>query len=168
MKTRLTPRAPRAYQPSFADRARRYCLAGMKDKEVAKQLNVPLATLREWCETVPEFEDALGEGRGLGDGNIADGQYRLGIGCNHPAVRIFMPAGASDPIYAYYTRHYPPDGPTGRFWLAKRRPQDWGDNVETKAVYEDDSSKFPDGRLEAIADSGDSEEGPPDTEDDPC
>jgi hypothetical protein len=32
-----------------------------------------------------------------------------GVDYTYPAVKIFMPAGATKPIYAYYEEHVPPD-----------------------------------------------------------
>jgi hypothetical protein len=48
-------------------------------------------------------------------------------GYSHPAVKIFMPAGASEPVYAPYTQHYPPDANAALRWLMNRQPERWRD-----------------------------------------
>jgi hypothetical protein len=42
-------------------------------------------------------------------------------------VKIFMPTGASEPIYAPYTEHYPPDTAAAIWWLKNRQPKLWRD-----------------------------------------
>jgi hypothetical protein len=160
MQTTEPHSPPPSYQPHFADKARRFCLLGMTDEELAREFRVTLETLMEWRQSVPSFEDNIWEGRRLADGNMADGLYRLGIGCSHDAVRIFMPAGAKEPVIVPYTRHYPPDGPTGRYWLNNRRSRDWRAKVEVKAAQENDTLEYSDGELTAIV-AQDSGEGPP-------
>jgi hypothetical protein len=108
MKTTQPHSPPASWQPHFADQARKFCLLGLTDEELAREFRVPLETLREWRETVPSFEANIREGRRLGDANIADGLYRRAFGCSHDAVRISMPAGAEEPVIVPYSRHYPP------------------------------------------------------------
>jgi hypothetical protein len=40
---------------------------------------------------------------------------------------MFMPAGASEPVYAPYTQHYPPDTNAALRWLMNRQPERWRD-----------------------------------------
>ena len=157
--TTKTPCGPAAYQPHLAEKARYLCKLGMTDDELASQFSIPLATLLEWQDAIPEFAEALWEGRALGDGKIADGLYRRGVGASHEAVRIFLPAGAEKAIEVPYTRHYPPETPACKFWLINRRPQNWSDKVKIEAVRNDDEDKYSDGELEAII-SGDGGQAP--------
>jgi hypothetical protein len=46
------------------------------------------------------------------------------------AVKIFMPAGRSKPVYAPYTEHVPPDVTAGIFWMKNRDPAQWRDNQQ--------------------------------------
>jgi hypothetical protein len=41
-----------------------------------------------------------------------------------------MPAGASEPVYAPYTQHYPPDTKAALRWLMNRQPALWRDRQE--------------------------------------
>jgi len=51
-----------------------------------------------------------------------------------PAVKIFMPSGADEPVYAPYTEHAFADVNAGFRWLYNRHPEKWRDrrniNVE--------------------------------------
>jgi hypothetical protein len=77
---------------------------------------------------------------------VAESLYRRAIGYEHSAVKIFMPAGATEPVYAPYTEHYPPDTAASFIWLKNRRKQDWRDKSEL-VVTHDDLSKLSDAEL---------------------
>ena len=53
--------------------------------------------------------------------------YHKAIGYSYDAVKIFMPAGATEPVYAPYREHVPPDTTACIFWLKNRRQQEWRD-----------------------------------------
>jgi hypothetical protein len=42
-------------------------------------------------------------------------------GLVYDAVKIFMPAGAKQPVVVHYVEHMPPDVTAGIFWLTKSR-----------------------------------------------
>ncbi len=56
---------------------------------------------------------------------MAESLYRRGLGYEHLATKIFMPAGASEPVYAPYVEHYPPDTNAALAWLSRRQPDRW-------------------------------------------
>jgi hypothetical protein len=58
--------------------------------------------------------------------------YTRAVGYSYEAVKIFMPAGRSKPVYAPYTEHVPPDVTAGIYWTKNRMPDRWRDqqNVE--------------------------------------
>ena len=53
-------------------------------------------------------------------------------GYSYEAVKIFMPAGAKQPVVVHYTEHCPPDVGAAFIWLKNRDPERWRDvqNVE--------------------------------------
>jgi hypothetical protein len=52
------------------------------------------------------------------------------LGYRHEATKIFMPAGAKEPVYATYTQHHPPDTTAAFRWLQNRQPDKWRDRPE--------------------------------------
>src|SRR6266567_9586804 len=58
----------------------------------------------------------------------------LGAGYSHPAVKIFMPSGASEPVYVPYTQHYPPDTKAALRWLMNRQPDKWRDRQDVNVT----------------------------------
>lgn len=141
---------PASYRPDFAERACRLCKAGLTLDEIAAQFEIPLATLFEWKDSIPDFAEALRNGGAFADGDAADGLHRLTVGPSHPAVQIFMPSGATEPVYAPYLRHYPPVPRSCEFWLINRRPQNWQAKVEAKPAPSDDTKQYTDAELTRI------------------
>jgi hypothetical protein len=58
--------------------------------------------------------------------------YERANGYNYEAVKVFMPAGAKQPVVVHYTEHCPPDVGAAFIWLKNRDPERWRDvqNVE--------------------------------------
>ena len=53
--------------------------------------------------------------------------YERANGYNYDAVKIFMPAGSKQPVYAHYVEHCPPDVAAAFIWLKNRDPERWRD-----------------------------------------
>jgi hypothetical protein len=60
--------------------------------------------------------------------------YERANGYNYDAVKIFMPAGAKQPVVVHYVEHMPPDVTAGIFWLKNRDPQHWRDSQQLEHV----------------------------------
>src|SRR5216684_265993 len=81
--------------------------------------------LYAWKISYPEFRESITRGKIEADAHVAEALYRRACGYSHPAVKIFLPPGASEPIYAPYTKHYPPDTKAALAWLSRRQPGLW-------------------------------------------
>jgi hypothetical protein len=46
---------------------------------------------------------------------------------SYDAVKIFLPYGSKEPVYAPYVEHCPPDTVAAIFWLKNRNPAQWRD-----------------------------------------
>jgi hypothetical protein len=51
--------------------------------------------------------------------------YERPNGYSYDAVKIFMPAGAKQPVVVHYVENMPPDVTAGIFWLKNRDPENW-------------------------------------------
>jgi len=69
-------------------------------------------------------------GKVMADADVAEAHFHRAKGYSHEAVKIFMPAGAAEPVYAPYTEHYPPDERAARFWLMNRQRHLWTERRE--------------------------------------
>jgi hypothetical protein len=60
--------------------------------------------------------------------------YSRAVGYNYKGVKIFMPAGRAQPVYAKYIEHVPPDVTAGIFWMKNRDPQHGRDGQQLEHV----------------------------------
>ena len=122
---------PSKYRDEFADQAKKLCLLGATDEELASFFEVSRATISTWKIQHPAFLDALKAGKELADATIADSLYQRAKGYSHPDVHISNYQGVITvtPI----TKHYPPDPTSMIFWLKNRRPDLWREKREEGA-----------------------------------
>jgi hypothetical protein len=129
---------PSGYRPELAECGYQLSLLGLTDQELADVLGISCETLYAWKLSYPEFRESIRRGKIEADARVAEALYQRGCGYSHPAVKIFMPAGAEAPVYVPYVKHYPPDTKAALFWLRNRQPEKWRDrrgvNVETTVV----------------------------------
>jgi hypothetical protein len=53
-------------------------------------------------------------------------------GYNYEAVKVFMPAGAKQPVVVHYIEHCPPDVAAAFIWLKNRDPERWRDSQQVE------------------------------------
>jgi hypothetical protein len=58
--------------------------------------------------------------------------YERANGYNYDAVKVFMPAGAKQPVIVHYTEHCPPDVGAAFIWLKNRDPQHWRESLRER------------------------------------
>lgn len=103
---------------------------GLTIPQLAETLDVAPATLNNWMAQYPDFLEAIKEARQFADETVEASLFQRATGYSHEAVKIFMPAGASEPVYAPFIEHLPPDPTSMIFWLKNRKPKEWRDKVE--------------------------------------
>jgi hypothetical protein len=65
--------------------------------------------------------------KGEGGRGVERSLYERANGYNYPAVKVFMPAGATQPVIVHYEEHCPPDVGAAFIWLKNRDPEHWRD-----------------------------------------
>jgi len=121
---------PTKYQTDFARKAVKLCEAGFTDVEIADFFDVNPATITRWKHSHKEFCASLKAGKAPADDRVERSLYQRAIGYEQEEVKIFMPAGAIEPVYAKFTAKYAPDVTACIFWLKNRRPEQWRDRPE--------------------------------------
>lgn len=121
---------PTLYRAEYVEQAFKLCLLSATDEQLANFFGVVKSTLELWQTKHPKFSDAIARGKLRADAEIAHSLYHRGKGYSHNAVKIFMPAGAAEPVYAPYVEHYPPDTQAASLWLRNRQPRLWRDKTE--------------------------------------
>jgi hypothetical protein len=131
---------PSLYQPEYAVQAKKLALLGATDQEIADFFEVDVRTVYRWKHNHDEFCQALKAGKDIADDRVERSLYQKAIGYEQDEVKIFMPAGAAEPVYAPYRAKVAPDTTAGIFWLKNRRSAEWRDRQQidhTVAMSED-------------------------------
>ena len=89
--------------------------------------DVCLSAIQKWKRQREEFRNALKVGKAEADNRVERSLYERANGYSYDAVKIFMPAGAKEPVYAPYVEHMPPDVTACIFWMKNRMPERWRD-----------------------------------------
>lgn len=121
---------PTEYREAYAEGAAKLARLGATDAEIADFFKVDVRTIYRWKNTYEGFCQALKAGKDEADARVERSLYHRAIGYEQEAVKIFMPGGAGEPVYAPFTEKIAPDTTAAIFWLKNRRPEEWRDKRE--------------------------------------
>ena len=121
---------PSKFKPEFVKQAEKLCLLGATDQEIADFFEVEVRTIYRWKADNEAFCQALKAGKEVADERVERSLYQKAIGYEQDEVKIFMPSGAAEPVYAPFRAKVAPDTTAAIFWLKNRRSQDWRDKTE--------------------------------------
>jgi hypothetical protein len=122
-----------AYRPEFADQARKLCLLGATDAELASFFEVSETTINNWKHAHAAFLVSIQEGRVVADANVADSLYKRATGEYVQLEKLVKVKGddGKETFEAVRYRGYIPGDPNAAFrWLLNRRRQNWADKSE--------------------------------------
>jgi len=94
------------FREDFPDLARKLCLLGAIDRDLARVFEVSERTINNWKRQHPDFAAALKSGKAEADGAVAEALYRKAVKGEMTAIS---------------------------FWLRNRRPDLWRDGREPAA-----------------------------------
>lgn len=119
---------PTLYKPEYVEQAKKLCLLGATDRELADFFKVSEQTLNSWKTQHTGFLESLKVGKEQADQRVERSLYQRALGYSHPDVHVsnFQGAVTLTPII----KHYPPETTAGIFWLKNRRPEEWRDRIE--------------------------------------
>ena len=118
---------PSGYREEYAAQASKLCMLGATDDQIADFFEVSTRTIHRWKHEHPDFCHALKVGKEDADARVERSLYQKAVGYEQEEVKIFMPAGAEEPVYAPFTAKVAPDTTAAIFWLKNRRPKEWRD-----------------------------------------
>lgn len=102
-------------------------MLGATDQEMADFFEVDVRTLYRWKLEHDDFCQALKIAKETADSRVERSLYQRAIGYEQDEVKIFMPGGASEPVYAPFRAKIQPDTTAAIFWLKNRRKDLWRD-----------------------------------------
>jgi len=164
---------PPAYKSEYAVQAMKLSQLGATDQEMADFFEVDVRTIHRWKHDHDEFCHSLKAGKESADERVERSLYQRAVGYEQDEVKIFMPAGAAEPVYAPYRAKVAADTTAAIFWLKNRRSQEWRDvkhiDGKQEVTHRYDLDSLPTERLDELerilADASGSEggEGSPST-----
>jgi transposase len=121
---------PTDFNPEYVRQAEKLCALGATDEEIADFFGVQTRTIYRWKAAHPEFSQAIKTAKELADERVERSLYQRACGYETDAVKIFMPASASKPVYAEYKEKVAADTTAAIFWLKNRRKETWADTKD--------------------------------------
>ena len=112
---------PTTYKPENAEIARHACMLGATNETLAERFEVCRRTIDNWIATIPEFSDAVRQGREVADEAVVSALFARATGMEQKMTKVFCHRG--QPVTANYTVQLPPDVRACIFWLRNRRPE---------------------------------------------
>jgi hypothetical protein len=118
------------YREEFADQARKLCLLGATDKEIAEFFEVAESTINNWKLEHPAFLESIRAGKVKADADVAESLFKRATG---EFVQVEKLVKTDKGFEAMRIKQFIPGDPQAAFrWLMNRRRQDWTD----KQVFE--------------------------------
>lgn len=134
---------PPKYRAEFAEQARKLCLLGATDEDMAKFFEVAVSTISKWKIDHKAFSEAIKSGKQLADAAVADRLFKRATGYEHDAVKIVADAKTGAEHVVHYVERYPPDTTACIFWLKNRQPEKWRDKVQNEHTGKDGAPLAP-------------------------
>lgn len=122
---------PTKYKTEFAEQARKLCILGATDKQLADFFEVSESTINKWKLEFSDFSESLKMGKLIADAEVADKLYQRATGYSHPEVKVFNNQG--EIITHECVKHYAPDPTAAIFWLKNRQSDRWRDKQHVEA-----------------------------------
>lgn len=114
---------PTKYKAEYAEQARKLCLLGATDADLAEFFEVSEQTINAWKKAHKAFLESLKAGKRLADAEVAERLFQRAMGYSHPEEKVFNNQG--EIVTHQTTKHYPPDPTSMIFWLKNRDPERW-------------------------------------------
>ena len=128
---------PTKYQEAYAEQARKLCLLGYTDAELASFFEVSEATINNWKLERPEFLESIKKGKAVADGEVASTLFNRAIGYTAKEKREEKTADGFKEVDA--EKHVPGDVTAMIFWLKNRQKDKWREKQDVNHTSDDGS-----------------------------
>ena len=130
--------APKKYNKKYNEQARKLCLMGYTDAELADFFEVSVRSINNWKKDYPDFMHALKLGKELADAEVTASLYQKAIGYSCKETKIATTEGKITDEKEY-TKNYPPCPISIKYWLNNRQSTKWREKVEVEHGGDTDS-----------------------------
>lgn len=128
---------PTKYQEAYAEQARKLCLLGYTDSELAGFFEVSEATINNWKLEHLEFLESIKKGKAVADGDVASTLFNRAIGYTAKEKREEKTADGFKEVDA--EKHVPGDVTAMIFWLKNRQKDKWREKQDVNHTSDDGS-----------------------------
>lgn len=124
---------PTDYRQEYAEQARKLCLLGFTDKQLAVFFGVNESTINRWKQKYPEFCKSIKSGKVIADAQVTESLFKRATGIEVTEVEVRD--DGKKKVKRVTKRPIPPDTTAQIFWLKNRQPELWRDKptVENSA-----------------------------------
>tara|TARA_Y100000310_G_scaffold239895_1_gene243646 strand:- start:664 stop:1131 length:468 start_codon:yes stop_codon:yes gene_type:complete len=119
---------PTKYKPEYDEQARKLCLLGAIDTELADFFNVVESTIHKWKLEFPSFSESLNKGKLIANANVAAALYGRAIGYDYEEVKTETSADGKKVTVT--TKKQASDTTACIFFLKNRDPNRWREKQE--------------------------------------
>lgn len=116
---------PTEYRQEYAEQARKLCLLGYTDKQLADFFEVNESTITRWKQKYPKFRTSIKKGKVVADAQVVDSLYNRALGMEVEEVEVR--GDGDNEVKRVTKKHIPPDTTAQIFWLKNRQPELWRD-----------------------------------------
>jgi hypothetical protein len=117
---------PSTFRPEYVEQAKKLCLLGATDEDIADFFNVTMQCINQWKHRYPELFESLKLGKAEANTRTEKSLYMRANGFHYDAVKIFCSKDGKV-TKVPYRKYVIPDVTAGIFWLKNRDPEQWRD-----------------------------------------
>ncbi|MFV4760070.1 terminase [Citrobacter freundii] len=128
---------PTKYQEAYAEQARKLCLLGYTDAELADFFEVSEATINNWKLEHSEFLESIKKGKSVADADVASNLFHRAMGYTAKEKREEKTADGFKEVDA--EKHVPGDVTAMIFWLKNRQKDKWREKQDVNHTSDDGS-----------------------------
>ncbi|NUF49512.1 terminase [Gilliamella sp. ESL0250] len=139
---------PTNYREEYAEQARKLCLLGYTDKQLADFFNVSEQTINTWKTKHPQFLESIKKGKEIADVDVVESLYKRAIGIEYEEVEL--KTDGKNKSKRVIKKLIPPDTTAQIFWLKNRQPHKWRDKQEIDHQSSDGSMSSKPTRIELV------------------
>ncbi|PIT61650.1 terminase [Snodgrassella alvi] len=114
---------PTDYRQEYAEQARKLCLLGFTDKQLAVFFGVNESTINRWKQKYPEFCKSIKSGKVIADAQVVESLFNRATGIEVTEVEVRD--DGKKKVKRVTKKHIPPDPTAQIFWLKNRQPELW-------------------------------------------
>lgn len=127
---------PTLYKPEYNEMARKHCLLGATDHELADLFGVSDTTIDDWKDQHPEFLGSIRAGKEIADAQVAESLFKRATGYTGKKVVTANVAGVISDIKEV-NDYVGPDTQAASLWLRNRQPAKWRDKIDHELTGKD-------------------------------